>query len=129
MQVEFATDVIFRRQADFQPLYQAIVRTAVHALKAEHVATFLGRKLTSTFSGEAGNDFHTRIQGTRIRHHMGPASLKLYDKFSLMARVECTANDVSFFKHHRWVEQRNGRKQFKLAPLRKTSTASPICES
>jgi hypothetical protein len=51
MQVEFATDVIFRRQADFQPLYQAIVRTAVHALKAEHVATFLGRKLTSAFSG------------------------------------------------------------------------------
>ena len=125
MQVEFATDVIFRRQADFQPLYQAIVRTAVHALKAEHVATFLGRKLTSTFSGEAGNDFHTRIQGTRIRHHMGPASLKLYDKFSLMARVECTANDVSFFKHHRWVEQRNGRKQFKLAPLRKNIYSLP----
>ena len=36
MQVEFATDVIFRRQADFQPLYQAIVRTAVHALKASY---------------------------------------------------------------------------------------------
>ena len=86
MQVELATDVIFRRQADFQPLYQAIVRTAVHALKAEQVATFLGRKLTSNFNGEAGNDFHTRIQGTRIRHHMGPASLKLYDKFSLMAQ-------------------------------------------
>ncbi|MFH0341403.1 MAG: hypothetical protein ACHBNF_04585, partial [Chromatiales bacterium] len=55
-----------------------------------------------------GNDFHTRIEGTRIRHHMGPASLKLYDKFGLMARVECTANEVSFFKHHRFVEQRNG---------------------
>ena len=125
MQVEFATDVIFRRQADFQPLYQAIVRTAVHALKAEHIATFLGRKLISAFTGEAGNDFHTRIQGTRIRHHMGPASLKLYDKFGLMARVECTANDVSFFKHHRWVEQRNGRKQFKLAPLRKNIYSLP----
>jgi len=125
MQVEFATDVIFRRQADFQPLYQAIVRTAVQAIKADELATFLGRKLTSAFTGEAGNDFHTRIQGTRIRHHMGPASLKLYDKFGLMARVECTANDVSFFKHHRWVEQRNGRKQFKLAPLRKNIYSLP----
>jgi hypothetical protein len=119
MQVEYATDVVFRRQAEFQPLYEAIVRTAVHVIKAEHVATFLGRKLTGAYRGEIGNDFSTRIQGTRIRHHMGPASIKLYDKFALIARVECTANDVSFFKHHRYVEQRNGERVFKLAPLRK----------
>jgi len=119
MQVEYATDVVFLRQAEFQPLYEAIVRTAVHTIKAEHVATFLGRKLTNAYQGEVGNDFSTRIQGTRIRHHMGPASIKLYDKFACIARVECTANDVSFFKHHRYVEQRNGEHVFKLAPLRK----------
>ena len=66
------------------------MRTAVHVVQAEHVAMFLGHKLTSNFQDEAGNDFSTRIQGTRIRHHMGPASLKLYDKFALIARVECT---------------------------------------
>jgi hypothetical protein len=55
MQVEFATDVVFRRQAQFQPLYAAIVRTAVHAVQAEHVATFLGHKLTANFQGEVGN--------------------------------------------------------------------------
>ncbi len=120
MQAEYATDVVFRRQAEFQPLYEAIVRTAVHVIKAEHVATFLGRKLTGAYQGELGNDFSTRIQGTRIRHHMGPASIKLYDKFALIARVECTVNDVSFFKHHRYVEQRNGQRVFKLAPLRKS---------
>jgi len=47
-------------------------------------------------------------------------ALKLYDKFALISRVECTANDVSFFKHHRYVEQRNGERVFKLAPLRKS---------
>ena len=120
MQVEYATDVVFRQQAKFQPLYEAIVRTAVHVVKAEHVAMFLGHKLTSAYQGEVGNDFSTRIQGTRIRHHMGPVSLKLYDKAGLIARVECTANDVSFFKHHRYVEQRNGERVFKLAPLRKS---------
>jgi hypothetical protein len=119
MQVEYATDVVFRQQAKFQPLYEAIVRTAVHVIKAEQVATFLGHKLTSAYQGAVGNDFSTRIQGTRIRHHMGPASIKLYDKAGLLARVECTANDVSFFKHHRYVEQRNGERVFKLAPLRK----------
>ena len=93
MQVEYATDVVFRKQATFQPLYEAIVRTAVHVIKAEHVATFLGHKLGANYQGEVGNDFSTRIQGARIRHHMGPASIKLYDKAGLIARVECTAND------------------------------------
>jgi hypothetical protein len=120
MQVEYATDVVFRQQAKFQPLYEAIVRTAVHVVKAKQVAMFLGHKLNANYQGEVGNDFSTRIQGTRIRHHMGPASIKLYDKAGLIARVECTVNDVSFFKHHRYVEQRNGERVFKLAPLRKS---------
>lgn len=120
MQVEYTTDVVFRQQAKFQPLYEAIVRTAVHVVKSEQVAMFLGHKLNANDQGEVGNDFSTRIQGTRIRHHMGPASLKLYVKAGLIARVECTVNDVTFFKHHRYVEQRNGERVFKLAPLRKS---------
>jgi hypothetical protein len=119
MQVEFATDVIFHQQAQFQPLYESIIRTAVHAVKADNVATFLGRKLTTAYQGEVGNDFSTRIQGTRIRHQMGPTSIKLYDKAGIIARVECTTNDASFFKIHRWVEQRDGCSEWKLAPLRK----------
>jgi hypothetical protein len=120
MQVEYATDVVFRHQADFQPLYEALTYTAIHAIKPEHVATFLGRKLTDSYEGEAGNDFHTRIQGTCIKHHLGPAAIKLYDKFGMIGRVECTANDVTFFKHHRTVEHRDGSTAFKLAPLRKS---------
>ncbi len=119
MQVEYATDVVFDQQAVFQPLYQSVIRTAVHAVKADNIATFLGRKLTTAYQGELGNDFSTRIQGTRIRHQMGPTSIKLYDKAGIMARVECTTNDPSFFKIHRWVEQRDGNQQWKLAPLRK----------
>lgn len=120
MQAEYATDIIFSRQAEFQPLYDAIVREVVHTVKADQVARFLGRKLTAAYQDELGNDFTTRIQGTRVRHHMGPASIKLYDKAGIMARVECTANDVSFFKHHRQVEQRDGGSVFKLAPRRKS---------
>ncbi|MCP5409306.1 MAG: MarR family transcriptional regulator [Chromatiaceae bacterium] len=119
MQVEFATDVVFHKQAEFQPLYETITHTAIHAIRADNVATFLGRKLTTAYQGEVGNDFSTRIQGTRIRHQMGPASIKLYDKAGIMARVECTTNDASFFKIHRWVEQRDGYQHWKLAPLRK----------
>jgi DNA-binding MarR family transcriptional regulator len=120
MQVEYATDIVFRRQRDLAPLYEAITRTAVHAVKAQHVATFLGRKLNGNYKDELGNDFSTRTEGTRIRHHMGPASIKMYDKFGLVLRIETTANNVSFFKHHRKVEQRDGTTVYKLAPLKKS---------
>jgi len=120
MQVEYATDIVFRRQCDLEPIYEAITRTAVQAVKAEHVATFLGRKLNGNYKDEVGNDFSTRIEGTRIRHHMGPASIKMYDKFSIVLRIETTANNVSFFKHHRKVEQRDGTAVYKLAPLKKS---------
>src|SRR4051812_27633965 len=120
LQVEYATDHVFRRQADLRPLYDSLVRTAVHAVKAEHVATFLGRKLHPLYEGEVGNDFHTRIEGTRIKHHMGPAAIKMYDKQALVLRLETTVNDVSFFKHHRQVEHRDGTSETKLAPMQKT---------
>jgi len=120
MQVEYATDIVFKRQADLQQIYDTITRTAIHSVKPDQVATFLGRKLTGNFRDELGNDFNTRIEGTRLRHHMGPASIKMYDKFGLILRIETTANDVSFFKHHRKVEQRDGTTVFKLAPLKKS---------
>ncbi len=120
MQIEYATDVVFRDRHTLTPLYEAISRTAIHAVKPEHIATFLGRRLTGNFSAELGNDFNTRIQGTRIRHQMGPATIKMYDKFGRVLRIETTTNDVSFFKHHRNVEQRDGSTCFKLAPLKKS---------
>lgn len=119
-QVEFATDIVFRTQADLAPVYETMIRTAVHAVKADQVATFLGRKLDPRYQGEVGNHFHTRIEGTRIKHHMGPVALKMYDKLGRVLRLETVANDVSFFKHHRRVEHRDGTWEMKLAPVRKS---------
>lgn len=120
MQVEYSTDIVFKRQADLRPLYDTLVHTAIHAVKADDVATFLGRKLHPRFEDEAGNDFHVRIEGTRIKHKFGSASLKMYDKAGLVLRLETTSNDVSFFKHYREVEHRNGESEKKLAPVQKT---------
>jgi hypothetical protein len=120
MQVEYAIDLVFRRQDELRPLYETLVRTAIHAVKPDHVATFLGRKLTGNYADELGNDFHTRVEGTRIKHHMGPVALKLYDKQALVLRIETTVNDVSFFRHHRTVEHRDGTREAKVAPMQKT---------
>lgn len=53
---------MFRRQVDLQPVYEALVRTAIHAVKPDMIGTFLGRKhkLHSNNTEELGNDFQTR---------------------------------------------------------------------
>ncbi len=120
MQAEYATDIVFKRKADLALLYDGLTHCAIHAVKADNIATFLGRKLHGNYQGAAGNDFHTRIEGTRIKHHMGPAAIKMYDKRGLILRIETTINDVTFFKHYRKVEHRDGTTGMKTAPLRKT---------
>jgi len=119
-QVEYATDLVFRRQSELQPLYETLTRTAIHVVKPDHVATFLGRKLTSRSTDEVGNRFDTRIAGTCIRHHLGPASLKLYDKHGLILRVETTLNDVSFLRTQRTVQHHDGTAGQQVAPLKKS---------
>jgi hypothetical protein len=125
MQVEYSTDIIFRSRADLEPLYEVLVRTAIHTVKPYNVATFLGRKLDERSTVEIGNDFHTRIEGTRIKHHMGPNSIKMYDKQGRVLRIETTSNDVTSFKHYRRVEHRDGTWEMKNAPVRKSIYSLP----
>src|SRR5207244_9191671 len=72
-----------------------------------------------------GNRYNIRIEGTRIKHIMGPASLKMYDKFGQILRIETTLNDVSFFQHYRTVEQRDGTTVTKWAPMKKSIYSLP----
>ena len=119
MQVEYATDLIFSSAEVLAPLFDHLVRTAAHAVKVDQIATFLGRRLDGRFTGEIGNRFHTRIEGTSIRHHMGRASIKMYDKIGRVLRIETTVNDVAIFRHHRMVEHRDGTQSMKTAPVKK----------
>lgn len=128
MQAEYATDIVFLRQADLKPFYERLVRTAIHAIKPDNVATFLGRRLTANYQDEVGNKFHTRIEGSRILHHMGPVSIKMYDKFGIVLRIETTVNDVSFFRHYRKVEHRDGTSEMKFAPMKKTMFSLPALQ-
>jgi hypothetical protein len=98
MQVEYATDIVSYRQKDLAPLYEELARTAIRSVKPAQVATFLGRHLSDLFQDELGNDFHTRIEGTRLKHLMGKAAIKMYDKLALILRIKTTTNDVSFFQ-------------------------------
>jgi hypothetical protein len=120
MQVEYATDLVFRSAATLGPLYEQLIRQTVLNVKAEQVATFLGRQITPQLAQEIGSQFTTRIEGTCVKHRFGKASIKMYDKHGSVLRIETTTNDVSFFKHHRKVEHRDGSPTRALAPVKKS---------
>ena len=120
MQTEYSTDLTFRSDAILPALYGVLSRQAVIAVKAEQVSSFLGKKVTPQLAQELGTRLSTRSEGTCVKHYMGSASIKIYDKFQRVLRIETTTNDVSFFKHHRKVEHRDGSVTRELAPLKKS---------
>jgi hypothetical protein len=120
MQVEYATDLAFRSTNTLGPLYEQLVRESVISVKADQVASFLGKKITPQLAQEIGSQFSTRIEGTCVKHRFGKASIKMYDKAGIVLRIETTANDMSFFKHHRKVEHRDGPPTRELAPVKKS---------
>ena len=119
-QVEFSTDLIFRSPQALGPLYEELARTAILSVKADDVATFLNRPIHPLMRQEVANRFDMQVQGRRIRHQMGEAAIKMYDKFGFILRVETTTNNVTFFRHHRRVEHKDGTWEMKVAPMRKT---------
>jgi hypothetical protein len=125
MQAEYATDIVFRSQATLQRFYPHLVEVLIQAVKPADIATFLGHKLRGNYQDEMGNRFNQRWLGTRIKHTMGPVSLKLYDKFNIVLRIETTVNDVAFFDQYRQVQHRDGTTSSQYAPMKKTIYSLP----
>ena len=118
-QVEYAMDIIFKKQDELKPIYDNIIKTAMHTVTPENIATFLGKRLTVKFEGEMGSRYNERVLGTRIKHQMGELSVKVYDKFGKVLRTEVTAYDVSKLNAFRDVFKRNGEIESKVAPVKK----------
>ena len=51
-----------------------------------------------------------------VKFYVEPVAVKMYDKHSLVLRIETTVNKVTFFLHHRKVERRNRTSTVQLAP-------------
>lgn len=119
MQQEYATDIVFKHQKDLKPIYEELIATAIHTVKPTNIATFLSQKLHSNYEGEMGNNYNVRLEGSRVKHSMGPVSIKMYDKYNKILRIEITVNNVSFFKHYRTVEHRDGTTSQKQACVKK----------
>jgi hypothetical protein len=106
-QTEVATDVVFRSEAELQRLYRRLVRHAIENLSSADVMRFLQQRLTQSgaidgrFKGEVVSDLKTRQEGTRVKHRLGKNSVKMYDKFGMVLRVETTIHEAEGLKVYR----------------------------
>ncbi len=119
LQAEYSSDIVFEKQKYLQQIYPNLVATAIHTVKPGNIATFLGRKLTNNYKDEMGNNYNIRLEGSRIKHTMGPVSIKMYDKHQQILRIETTANDIRFFKHYRKVDKKDGTTPIKYTSMKK----------
>jgi hypothetical protein len=78
MQQEFATDIVFKSQQELKPIYDDdLVATAIHTVRPANIATFLSKKIHANYEGAIGNNYNIRLEGSRIKHSMGPVSIKI----------------------------------------------------
>jgi len=55
----------------------------------------------------------------RLKHTMDASSIKMYDKFGQVLRIETTTNNTTNFYHYRSVDHRDGTQTSKVAPVKK----------
>jgi hypothetical protein len=109
-QSEWATDILFNSGSDLASIYSAILPHAMMSFSCKDVMRFLGRKLRGHFQGEVMSDYKERAEGIRIKHRVGSNSVKIYDKFQIVLRVETTINNPRDFRVFRPLENHPERK-------------------
>ena len=83
------------------PLRDIRLHIASHTVTPDQVAQFFGHPLDPRLQAALETDYRVnrRFNCTRLKHTLGWASLKLYDKFQRILRIETTVNKVSQLKH------------------------------
>jgi len=119
-QLELSTDIIFKRSKTLPSIYDALITTAMHTIKAPNIASFLGLNLPHKNIDNIGSNIKKTIEGIRLRHNLGPHSVKIYDKYNLVLRVETTTEKVNSFKTLRMVYGRDGNRSMKIASVKKS---------
>jgi hypothetical protein len=118
---EYATDIAFARGEDLQRLYPRLVQLATGPLQSTDVLRFLGYHVTKSgqprrdFAGEVVTTIKELVEGTCVKYRVLENSLKMYDKFGLILRLENLLINVRDFKVFR---RREGSTDGPMAYLR-----------
>jgi hypothetical protein len=135
---EWATDVMFRSVKQLGELYPSLLLHGIRTFSSRDVMRFLGRKppvahSLGRFAGEVISDLRTRPEGVRIKHRVNRNSIKMYDKFGSVLRVETTINDARDMTVYRPKEgDPGGPKQWRylrkgIADLYRRASLSQSC--
>jgi hypothetical protein len=118
-QAEYSSDVLFTSKAQLAALYPRLLDHALLHFSAQDILSFLGRRLHPCFDGEVLTDCKKdRWPGARIKHRVKNNWLKMYDKFSLILRIETVINQPREFRVRRWC-LRQGRRRLLWRPMNK----------
>lgn len=108
-QAEYATDVLFTGKQALAGLFVKLVEYAWLTFSPKRVFGFLGRRWHARFDGEVQTHCKTERQpGVCMKHTMKGNRLKMYDKFSLLLRVETIINQPGEFKVYRQCQHDDG---------------------
>jgi len=138
---EWAMDIVFRDRQQLQRLYPQLVHLGMTSFSSPDVLRFMGKKATRQGTPRGGHelsvtsDLKVRPHGVRIKHRLGPNSIKLYDKAyderGAVLRPEITISQTQMFRVYRpkngepdsppeWRPRRRG-----LADLHRRAEVSP----
>ncbi len=119
-QAEYASDTIFKDKEFLRLLYEELSVNSIHCVKPDNIATYFSRALAAHYQEEVGSKYNKHILGTTIKHFMGANSIKMYDKASVVLRVETTTNNIHEFHTYREVPKRNGEVVRQNAIMKKS---------
>lgn len=117
-QCEYATDIMFKTRKSLEDIYPSLVEHAFDDFDCRDVFSFMGRKLTSRFQGEAIADYKHRPIGYRIKFKLNSNSIKIYDKGNCL-RIELTINNPYEFKVMKTFEDDQGKEVKRWVPMGK----------
>ncbi len=123
-QSEWASDFMFKNQADLDDIMYAAVRHAFIAGHPERLLHWFGHPLKkngqprSNFTGSLKTTILKLDEGYRIRHWFGSNSVKMYNELNNL-RVESTVNNPYAFRAYRHKQRENKDAAKKLRPIRK----------
>lgn len=124
-QTEWATDIAFADAGSLADLYPTLIHRGMEVFQSPDVMQFLGHKLPAhggvhgQYAGEIVSDLKQRLEGVRLKHRAGRNTIKMYDKFGSVLRVETTLNDPKGLKVYRTKQNDpDGPKEW--LPLRKS---------
>ena len=121
-ETEFATDYMFRDQAELDRIFPMLVRYGLMTSDCAAVMRFFGMKPGWQGGVNAPKDLRSdrrkRHEGVRVKHCAGGNSVKAYNKQGTVLRVETTINNTRVFDVFRHPED-NPVRPMSWLPMRK----------